>query len=106
MKIGDLDKRIILQDLVETNNFGEIVKTYSNIATVWAKIISQKGSESFEAARMSSTQKLKIKLRYRADVKTDWRIEWEGQFYNVIDIDRTLRRDGELWLMVESVVAE
>lgn len=106
MDIGKLDERIELQVQTETNNFGEVVKAYVTQATVWAKIISQKGAESFEAARMGSSRAIKVQLRFRDDVKTDWRIIWDGEPYNIVDVDRTMRRDGELWLMCETSEAE
>jgi SPP1 family predicted phage head-tail adaptor len=107
LQIGKLDQRVVLQSLgASSNDFGEVIKSYTTVATVWGHVISQKGSESFEAARTESTRTIKIKIRYRSDVKTDWRIQWMGESYNVTDVDRSLRRQGELWLMCESVVAE
>ena len=106
MEIGALDQRVALQELTETNNFGEVVKTYATQATVWAKVVSQKGSESFEAARQGSIRSIKVLIRYRTDIETDWRVSWQGQLYNVVDVDRSLRRDGELWLMCETSEAE
>ena len=107
MKTGKLDQQITLQSLsVTSNDFGEVIKGYSDVATVWGHVISRRGTESFEASRMGSDRQIKVKLRFRDDIKTDWRIGWDGEFYNVIDVDRSLRRKGELWLMCESVVAE
>ena len=64
MQIGKLDERIVLQSLVETNNGGELSQAYTTQATVWGEVISEKGSESFESARVNATAKIKIKIRY------------------------------------------
>lgn len=102
MEIGTLDQRITLQSLTETNNFGEVVKEYTDVQETWAMVISQKGAESFEAARMGSVRTIKVKMRYRSDIETDWRIKWMDELYQVISVDRSKRRDGELWLMCET----
>ena len=107
MQVGKLDQRVVLQSQSNsTNDLGEVIKSYETVATVWGHVISRKGSESFQAARTESTRVIKIKIRYRSDIKTDWRIQWQDESYNVIDIDRTLRRNNELWLMCETVEAE
>lgn len=89
-----------------TNDFGEVIKDYTTIDTVWGNVISQRGSESFQAARTESTRLIKIKIRYRDDVRTTWRIQWQDENYNIIDVDRSLRRKNELWLMCENVEAD
>lgn len=102
MITGELDQQIILQSLTETqNDFGELDQSYSTQATVWGRVISEKGNEAFESARVNARQKVRVAIRYRTDVTQKWRFQWGGQTYNIIYIDRTLRRDGELWLTGE-----
>jgi SPP1 family predicted phage head-tail adaptor len=106
VQIGKLDDRVTLQsESNTTNDFGEVIKSYVDVETVWADVISRKGDESFQAASMRSERVIKIKIRYRTDVVTKWRIKWNDEFYNIIDVDRSLRRKGELWLMCENVEA-
>lgn len=106
MEIGKLDQKITLESLSESNDFGELTKSYILVGEVWAHVISEKGSESFEASRLSSKEVIKVLIRYRSDVLTDWRITWSGNTYNVTHVDRSLRRDGQLWLMCETLEAE
>lgn len=106
MKTGGLDQRITLQSQSTANVGGEVTKSYTTQATVWGLVISQKGDESFESARMNSRQIIKVKIRYRSDVETTWRVQWMGQSYSVLSVDRSLRRDGELWLMCEGLEME
>lgn len=105
MQTGKLDQRIVLQELTETNNFGELVQTYTTVATVWADVISQRGAESFEAARINAVETIRVKIRYRDDIMTDWRIQWNGKNYNVIYLDQSERRKGETWMTCEVVGA-
>jgi SPP1 family predicted phage head-tail adaptor len=106
MMSGQLDQRVTLQSLVETQNtFGETVNTYQTIGTVWARVISEKGREAFESARVNARENLRIAIRYREDLNSKSRVQWMGQNYNIVYLDKTLRRDGELWLTLELVGA-
>ena len=103
MQTGKLDQKITLENPVETNTGGELLVSYVAVETVFGHVRSQRGNESFEAARQESKATLRILLRFRDDIKTDWRIKWDDQYYNIIYIDRADRRKGELWLTVEGV---
>lgn len=100
---GKLDQRVTLQSLAETNNSGQLQQVYSDVATVWAEVIARKADEAFEAARTNARRTIRVRIRYRADVTTKWRLVWQGQAYNIIDPDRSARRDGSLWLTCEAV---
>lgn len=100
MRIGNLDDRVALYSVAQAKDAaGAIVDTPTPVATVWAEVIPQRGDESFKAAQQQAARTIKIKLRYRADVETSWLAEWNGDQYDIVDVDRAQRRDGELWLM-------
>lgn len=106
MRTGKLDQRVTIQTVTESrNDYGELIKTWGGDVDVWADVISRKGEESFEASRIGSRRQIKVKMRYRS-ITTDQRILWMAETYNIIDVDRSLRREGELWLMCETVEAE
>lgn len=106
MQIGGMDQRIILQSLNETNVQGSLRESWVTVATVWAMVISQRGAEAFEAARVNARETIRIKLRYRTDINAKWRIGWNGQQYGITNVDRSHRRKGELWLTAQAVGAE
>ncbi len=97
LQIGNLDQRVLLQSKTIENVRGEVVNTYSDIATVWGSVITQRGNEAFEASRTNAIDIIRVKIRYRSDLKTDWRVSWQGQFYNVESVDRSQRREGAMW---------
>lgn len=102
MKTGQLDQQIILQSLTETQNeYGEKTLAYATEATVWGRVVSEKGNEAFESARVNARAGVRVAIRYRTDVTPKWRFQWQGQTYNIVYVDRSLRRDGELWLTGE-----
>jgi SPP1 family predicted phage head-tail adaptor len=100
MRIGGLDQRVTLYSVTQDRDeAGGLVDTPAQVATVWAAVTPQKGDESFKAAQQQAARTIKLKLRYRADVETSWLVEWNGDRYDIVDVDRAQRRDGELWLM-------
>lgn len=101
MTAGKLDQRIRIESLSEANDGGEMVQTLSLLADVWAEVISQKGSEAFEAARINASETVRVRVRYRDDVTTKHHIVWMGQNYNISAVDRSKRRDGDLWFTAE-----
>jgi len=105
MRAGELDQRITLQSLSEQNDSGSLTQIYTDAATVWAKVISQRGSEAFEAARTNARETIRVGMRYRSDVTDMWRLLWLGQVYNIVAVDRSMARAGELWVTAQTVGA-
>ena len=101
MRAGDLQEQVILKQPTETNSFGSLTTTYAVVATVFAHVLTQRGDEAFEAARVNAKETIRIKMRYRADVTTKWRVEWRAQNYNITAVDRSMQRDGELWVTAQ-----
>lgn len=102
MRIGRLDQRVALYSVAQAKDAAAaIVDTPTLVATVWAEVIAQKGDESFKAAQQQAARTIKVKLRHdeRYVVTTSWLVEWNGDQYDIVDVDRAQRRDGELWLM-------
>lgn len=105
LHIGRLDQQIEIFSHAETNNGGALTPVYTSQGIVWAHVISQRGSEALESARVNAKETLRIMMRYRADVTNKWRITWNGQSYNIINTDRSQHRAGELWVTAQVVGA-
>jgi SPP1 family predicted phage head-tail adaptor len=103
--IGKLDKQAELFSQTETNNLGSISVAYTSQGTVWGYIYSARGDEAFEAARVNAKETIRLLIRYRDDVTVKWRVAVQGQTYNIKHVDRSQRRNGELWLTCEVVSA-
>lgn len=107
MKASERDQLIYFQAPVIENNSGDVATTWADQsgaaprAPDYAKVITQKGSEAFKSGHINASAVIRIGLNYREDVQTNWRIEWEGQFYNITAIDRSARRQGDLWITAE-----
>lgn len=84
---GELNKRITLQSLSQTQDSeGGMVDSWTDFATVWAKIINLSGFNkrssaaaggNIEAARTEFT------IRYNAGVNKKMRIVYKGQNFNI-----------------------
>jgi SPP1 family predicted phage head-tail adaptor len=103
---GELDQRIVLQSLTETNIGGESTQSFATVATVWGRVISERGNESFASARVNAVETIRVRIHYREDVTDKWRIQWNSQNYGITYIDRSQRRKGALWLTCGAVGVE
>lgn len=104
MQVGKMDERVTFAALTETNDGGSLVRTYavdSPPDTVFAEVISQRGNETFEAARQNARETIRVRVRYRDDITTSHRLTWRSKNYDVKYVDYTSRRQGYLWLTAE-----
>lgn len=103
MQAGKLDQKIELYSKAQVNSFGSVTEAWTLVAEVWGHVISQRGNEAFEAARTNAKETIRVKLRYRADVETTWRVRWFGQDYAIFAVDRSMQRKGELWVTAMAI---
>lgn len=100
MRTGRLDQRVtLLSPISATDAAGGISTSYADAGTVWARVDPQRGDESFKAAQLRADRTIKLLLRWRDDVTVQWALRWRDETYDIVDVDRSGRRDGELWLM-------
>lgn len=55
-------------------------------ATVWANVEYKSGSEDFESDQLVSVKTATIKVRYRTDLKTDYRVVVDSEYFNIHSI--------------------
>ena len=93
MRAGELTERITLQQNVPTRDeFGAEVPHWSDVATVWAKVIAMSGNEGIAQAAAVVTVAYQITLRYRGDVTSALRVLYEGltlEIQAVLSSDQT-----------------
>lgn len=101
MKSGKLDRRITIQNRVETQNtLGEAVISYTTFAQVWAEVVPLRGREYFTAAQTIPEAQLRIRIRYMTGVTEKHRIVYEGVNYDILHIAEIGRKEG-LEIMVK-----
>ena len=95
VSIGRMDRRITLQTATETQNTsGEPVPTWSDLATVWARVTPQSTAESFQDDQEHATRQTVFRIRYRSDVNEKTRISYDSQTYDITGIVEIGRREA------------
>jgi SPP1 family predicted phage head-tail adaptor len=70
---------LVIKAPVEARDgFGDVVTTWSRVATVWGSIEPMYGREFLQARQVQAEDTTRIRIRYRADVRPSWRIEEAG----------------------------
>jgi len=108
MGAGQLDDFIYIESPTNTKDFGVPKKSWSDLSGTspatpfFSDVLTAKGSEAIQSSRLQNEQTIRVKIRYRDDVKTSWRVKWQDQYYYIQHIDRSARRDGYLWFTAVS----
>jgi SPP1 family predicted phage head-tail adaptor len=98
MRAGRLDRRITIQGKVVTQDeFGGEVVTWSDVATVWAEKIENRGQERFSAQQFVGKSAKTFKIRWSATVAvvtTEHRVVFDGRQHDIHDVREVGRREG------------
>jgi len=90
---GELDQRVQLQRRDDTqvrDELGTLPDVWITVATLWAKVEGLRGREFFAAGQMQAATDVRVTIRFRADVRADWRLVHRGQpmgIASVVDIE-------------------
>jgi SPP1 family predicted phage head-tail adaptor len=80
VKIGALRDRVAIQaqSLTPNGQGGFDSAGWSDIATVWARVIGLSGDESVAAAIERASMRWRVEIRRRTDVTATHRLVWNG----------------------------
>lgn len=91
MNIGDLRHRVTLRIPIDTTS---IPPDYTDGATVWAAVQPLRGREFFQAQANQNESTVKITMRYRKGINSDFQIRFNNdgvivdyEITNIIDKD-------------------
>ena len=92
---GRLDRRVTIRTpTVTRDSVGGVLKTYADLATVWAWALPIAGTKLFEAAQFIDGAQIRFQLRYRTDFTKDAKIVHKGRTYDILRIDEIGRQEG------------
>lgn len=75
MQAGRLNRRCVLQTpSTATDEIGQPIPGWTDVATVWADIRMKSGLEAIKAGAVVSTVQASIRIRYRAGVNAGMRV--------------------------------
>jgi len=84
-RIGELNRQVTLQYKTRVaDGMGGWTETYVTAATVWAKISTNRSDEAIQAMATTGTLIHNITIRYRTDVRANWRIKFGSRYFAII----------------------
>ena len=92
MRIGRMDKRIVLQKPVtQEDDYGGLETVYENAGKVWAMLLRTNYGEKQEEGTAVNEERFRMKIRPRKDICRGWRIVLDGEVFEVETADNTYR---------------
>lgn len=83
--IGELNKRFSLQTSTRVSDgAGGFTTSWATIATVWGKKTTHRSDEAVQAMKETGTATHNIRIRYRTDVKSSWRVKDGNKYMTII----------------------
>ena len=87
MQAGLLNRRVTLQAPgTATDELGQPIPGWTDVATLWADIRLKSGLESIKAGAPVSVVQASIRVRYRAGVTAGMRLVHNLQAYNIVAV--------------------
>lgn len=94
LPIGKLDRRITLQGLTQTQGeYGELIDTWTDVATVWANAYAGAGKEFVAARQVNAEVSMQFQIRWLAGVSATMRILYDGAYYDIVSLSEVGRRE-------------
>lgn len=106
MNAGELRERVTIERESESrSDSGEVLMTYTPVATVWAAVEPLRGREYFDAQRVQAEVNHRIRIRYRDGIEPKMRVSMAtGRTFDIESAINVRGRDEELHLMCREVV--
>jgi len=102
VNIARLDRKIVIEQPIETVVSYEASVTWQVYHTCFAAVSKFGGGEKFEAGKTTATNKVRFKIRFFDGITEDMRILYNGKYYDITEIQE-LDREG-LWLTANTKI--
>jgi len=85
-KAGQLRHRVTLWRATDNTSSptGQHKEDFSDAGTVWAELLELRGREYHSANELNSEVSAKIRIRYREDVKSSWRVTYKSRTFEIL----------------------
>lgn len=101
---GELNQSVTLQNRVITADAGGFqVKSWTNIAVVWAKWRNVHGSEAWQAQAIEAEGAATVTIRYRSDVDETCAVLKGTERYEIVSLDDIQEHNEYIELKVRRV---
>lgn len=99
---GKKNRKITIEAVTVTNTLGEVTKTWSTLATVWAEERPLRMDERFTAGASHSVRVSNFRVWYRDDVTPEMRLSYAGLTWRITGLAELGFRE-ELDITAEAV---
>jgi SPP1 family predicted phage head-tail adaptor len=104
MRAGNLKHKIVIQTYSETqNDFGEVMKGWSDFKTAYASITPLSAKEYYKAGTKAEATH-KLELRYLKDIKPKMRVVYSTRVFNIESVLNIREANKTLQLICTEVV--
>jgi len=106
LKAGDLRHRITIQQRSTSEDaVGQLLLTWTDVATTWAKVEQLAGRELMTASAERAENTARITIRYRSDLVEKMRILYGAIIYDITSVSDIEGRRRELEVMCKTGVS-
>lgn len=106
---GELRRPITIEALGQTRDArGGMVKTWTPLATVRAKVANKSGNEQAATGQGGATgmARTEFTTRYLAGVVTSMRVSYAGHYYNILHVNNFNEEDRFLVLTCDTGLSD
>lgn len=101
-----LRQRLTLQEEVHAaDGAGGYVRSWQNVADLWAEIQTISGREHLRAGQLQSEVSHRVIMRYRSGVMAGMRLLYDSRAFNIRYVINVEERKEQLEMLVEEGVA-
>lgn len=101
--------KIVIQTATTTqSSSGQPTKSWSTLATIWAKIRTLSGNEMINAQQVQSILSHEFTIRYSSDVssvKPDDRIYFDSRYFDIKNVRNVDERNIEIRMLCNEAVS-
>jgi len=105
LRAGQLRHRVKIQSATQVQSAsGEVTRTWTTDAVVWASVDPLTGREFIDAQQVSAGLSHRVRMRHRDGVSPKMRIEHDGRTLQVESVMNVGERNRELELLCKEAV--
>lgn len=105
MRAGDLRHTITIQRVTETtDDLGQPVQVWTDVATVRAAVEPLTGRELYAAQAVHAEAQCNVRIRYISGITTKDRVKYGSRYLNILSVIDQMERHRELVLLCSEVV--
>jgi len=87
VRIGELNKRVSLVYTTRVSDgMGGFTETTVTAAEIYAAVWPVSAKETIEAGQAAMTITHRVRIRYRAGIRSDWKLKLGSRYFNIVSI--------------------